>query len=383
MDLPGKDEILSLSSRSNGPRVSLYLPTHRGGPEVRQDPIRLKNLVVAAEDQLAAQGLRPTLARDRLEPLRELVDDADFWAERSDGLCIFIDEEGRISKYRLPLAVEELMYVGPQFHLKPLLPLLFEGNTFYLLAISMNDIRLLHCTAIAEDEVKLPQMPRNMADVLWPDDPEKQTQFRGFYTGASGGTAEFHGAGGSEEDVKDDLLRYFQRVDAVLTPYLKKRERPLVLACVEYLAPIYRRANEYDLLVEDFVRGNPDELSPDELRKEGWQVMEPYFARVLDQTIDRYRSLGGTGLASADPAEAALAALDGRVDRAVVTLGVQRWGSIDIEGHTAETHDSPQTGDEDLLDFVAVQTLTNGGEVYTVDEDKAPEQTGIAAILRY
>ena len=38
--------------------VSLYMPTHRGGAEIEQDPIRWKNLLRTAEERLEKKGMR-------------------------------------------------------------------------------------------------------------------------------------------------------------------------------------------------------------------------------------------------------------------------------------------------------------------------------------
>ena len=45
------DELVAMDAR---PAVSLYLPTHVAGREIRQDPIRLKNLLSSAAERLAA-----------------------------------------------------------------------------------------------------------------------------------------------------------------------------------------------------------------------------------------------------------------------------------------------------------------------------------------
>jgi len=49
-----RDYIVDLLSAEPGtPRVSLFMPTHRSGPETRQDPICFKNLLGEAESELA------------------------------------------------------------------------------------------------------------------------------------------------------------------------------------------------------------------------------------------------------------------------------------------------------------------------------------------
>lgn len=53
-------QLRSVLAESRTPAVSIFMPTHRAGQEIRQDPIRLKNLVRRAEQQLIEEGTRPT-----------------------------------------------------------------------------------------------------------------------------------------------------------------------------------------------------------------------------------------------------------------------------------------------------------------------------------
>ena len=52
------DELVAIDAR---PAVSLYLPTHLAGREIRQDPIRLKNLLSSTAERLAATWRRPEI----------------------------------------------------------------------------------------------------------------------------------------------------------------------------------------------------------------------------------------------------------------------------------------------------------------------------------
>ena len=79
MDILSRDDLKNLSEKRDGWHVSIFMPTHRAGPETQQDPIRLKNLLGQAEEQLVAAGLRPPEAQARLEPASKLVQDGLFW----------------------------------------------------------------------------------------------------------------------------------------------------------------------------------------------------------------------------------------------------------------------------------------------------------------
>ena len=174
MSLPTREDLKALSQQQDESLVSIYLPTRPAGPETRENPIRFKNLLAAAESKLSERGFRASEARAMLEPAQQLVDDYDFWQHQSTGLALFISSSFSRS-YRLPLDFEELVLVGPHFHLKPLVPLLSGDGRFYLLALSQNEIRLFQGTRHTFEEVMLTeQVPGSLAEALWYEDPEKQ-----------------------------------------------------------------------------------------------------------------------------------------------------------------------------------------------------------------
>lgn len=69
MPILSRDELKTVITESERPSVSLFLQTHRAGPEIQQDPIRLKNLLKQAESQLTVEGLRSAEARELLAPV--------------------------------------------------------------------------------------------------------------------------------------------------------------------------------------------------------------------------------------------------------------------------------------------------------------------------
>jgi hypothetical protein len=52
------DELVATDAQ---PAVSLYLPTHMAGPETRQDPIRLKNLLSVAVAMAGSPRRNPSV----------------------------------------------------------------------------------------------------------------------------------------------------------------------------------------------------------------------------------------------------------------------------------------------------------------------------------
>lgn len=362
--------------------VSLFLPTGRAGPAAREGAIRLKNLLRQAEERLLALGLRTPEAQEFLKPAWNLVGDSLFWSYQSDGLAIFVGG-GEMQKWRLPLRFEELVVVAGRFHVKPLLPLFTGDGRFHVLALSQNQVRLLLGTRHSVTEVPVEEVPTALADVLRADLVEKHLQFRTAATSGPGRQAvAYHGHGGADAGHKDDILRFFRRLDEGLRAYLAPEPVPLVLAGVDYLLPLYREASSYPHLVEGGVTGSPDRLTPEQLHAQAWALVEPHFRRALERAADKFAERVGTGLASAQLPEVLRAAREGRVEDLFVAVGVQRWGRIAPTGGVA-VHESPEPGDQDLLDLIAVETLFRRGTVYAVPPEVVPGGDCLAAVFRY
>lgn len=384
MDLVTRRDLEVLARVDRGPCVSLLMPTHQAGPEMRQDPIRLKNLIGEAEDLLVESGLRAPEARELLEPARRLLDDHYFWRHQNHGLAAYLHPRG-LRTFRVPLELDDLAVVGERFHLKPLLALLSEDGQFYVLALSQNSVRLLQGTRFTVSQVELEDVPESLDEALRWEDPERQVQFH-TETRQRGDRrrAMFFGQGiTGEETRKEEILRFFQQLDRGLHEVLRSEQVPLVLVGVDYLLPIYREANTYPHLLEAGVTGNPDERSPKDLHEAAWEMVEPVLRQARHEAAAEYERLLGTGKASSDLKEVMPSARHGRVAAVFVPLSTQVWGRFEADTEAVEVHDERRPGDEDLLDHVAVHTLLNGGSVYPVEAEEVPGEGIVAATFRY
>jgi hypothetical protein len=382
MDIITMAELKTLSGGYPGWCVSLFMPTHRKGRETEQDPIRFRNLLDEVAGRLQSKGLRSSAEREMLKPAWRLLRDQNFWRHQSDGLALFLNpEECRV--YRLPVSFDELVVISPRFHLKPLLPFFTGDGHFYILGLSREHIRLLEGTRHTVDEIDLGDMNKSMAEALQYEHFAKQLQFHtGTPAGSGKRAAMFHGHDIGDEE-KDRILRWFRRVEDELSILLAGDQSPLVTAGVDYLFPIFREANSYPYLLEEVIRGNPDELKPEELHARAWPIVEPIFLSAREKAVSKYRQLAGTGQTTTDVKEAVLAASHGRVEVLFVAIGLQVWGSFDPGTNTVSIHQDPDPRDQDLLDAAAVQCILNGGTVYAVEPDHVPDHALIAAVFRY
>jgi len=330
--------------------------------------------------ELAALGVRTPEARELLAPGYDLLGQTQFWQHPADGLAVFL-APGRSHVFQVPLPLREFVTVADRFHLKPLLPLLTGDGRFYILAISQNVVRLLQATRHGVHEVRPELMPKGFADATRFWGKEKQQDFH-VRQGAGGERSSLvHGQETTFADPKDRLAQYFHLIDGGIRPVLQPDNAPLVLAAVEYYYPIYREANTYGHLLEEFVHGNPDGLRDEELHAKAWKIVEPHFLKRRHTAEVEFPQVLGTGRASNDPQEVVRAALAGRVATLFVDVRAELWGSVD--GATQQVHPEARPGDQDLLDLAATHTLLKDGTVYAVEPDKVPGRGKLAAVFRY
>ncbi len=372
--------------------ISIFLPTHRKGPEILQDPIRFKNLLRDAEEQLVEKGIRRPEALKLLEPARMLVKDTDFWQHQSDGLAFFLSPDWS-RYYRLELSFKERLIVAEHFAVKPILPHFAHDGQFYILALSQNNVRLLRGSRFNVSEVETEKMPRSLLETLSPDHggqvQEKHFTLHG--GGGPGGSLSGSsspvatGQGGAKDYAKQDILQFLHRVEKGLLEVVKDDKLPLVLAGVEYLLSIYKEINKYPNLLVQSIKGNPDLLSAKELHKSAWDIIEPQLLAEQKKAAERFEQFYGKGSDKvSDTLERIVpAAHSGQVEILFAASGVQHWGMFDRTENEVQLHEQQEAGDESLMDLAAAFTFMNGGTVYVVDEEGVPGGKPVAAIFRY
>lgn len=377
-----RETIDRLADAAGAPLVSLYLPTHRTSPDSSQDPIRLKNLLARAEQEMLDQGMRRGDARALVAPARALLGDTHFWSRQSAGLALFLSSEG-MQLFRVPVDVPELVMVNERFHLKPLLGLLGSEGRAFVLALSLRRVRLFETSREDIRELDLHDIPTSLLDAVGYDWEQRSLQF---HTGTGNGrgamrSAVFHGHGEPGDDEKAEIGKFLKVVAGGVEKLLHNERAPLILAGVEYLTAMYQRATSYRYLLNQVIRGNPDQMTPLELHAVAWPLAARYFARAeADAAQLCHVAAPGT---SSDLPQIVQAAFEGRIESVFVPVGIHKWGRFDPESFSTEVHPNRRPGDRDLLDLVALQSLATGGEVFAVAPGEVPGGGEIAATLRY
>lgn len=373
-----RSTILELVEQAGNPSVSIFLPTHEKGEEVQQDPIRLKNLLKEAEEQLASMGMGARKVEEFLKPARELLDRPLFWKHGDRGLAIFLTEEGA-RQFKVPLDFHEQVYTGSRFLITPLLPMITLDGSFCVLGISQKKVRLIRATREKLQEIALEEAPTSMEEFKQYDQEEKSLSSSSERVGQN---SMFHGWGDASVD-NHDVENYLKQVENEVTSQMGQRNEPLVLAGIEEALALYRKVNHYNRVMDEALENNPDPWSDEELRDRAWEVIKSYFLKDMYNDLSRYNDLRESDRQSDNLGRIVESSHYGKVDTLFITKGELSWGRFDAERDVVHHAGSKGNGDYDLINEAAIRTLSQGGDVYALDREEMPDGAPVAAIYRY
>ncbi len=274
---------------------------------------------------------------------------------------------------------------GTQFYIRPLLNELAKPKSFYILALSQKDVRLLHCTYESCEETPWPKDTSTSFDEYMnsakPDHNDTHDSSAGPSAGHSKGV--LGSTSTTREDKPEYLAHFFQQIDRRVREVLHDSNEPLVLAAVDYEIAQYRSLNTYPFLSDEDVHGAPNSLKSGEMHARAIEALERSIQRKADEVLAEYDHKVGGG-ASNRIKDVVKAAHDGRVLTLLVSDTLQQAGSFNETTQAVKGHSNGSAEEEeDLINDAAVQTILHGGNVLSLPNKKMPNGAAAAAIFRY
>ncbi len=367
--------------------VSIYIPTHRKGKEVNegQDAILLKNHYQKIKRHLEQKDMTENEAAKYLQPIRQLIDNKDFWRHQESGLAVFLGQDF-FEYHHLPYSTREFSLLSTSFHLEQLLPWFNGEDTFYILALSLKKVRLLVANEYEIRELDIEKLvPENIDVVLSYYEFEQEQQSPSQWQGG-GGSPTYPDQKREKGFDKVYMEEYFRHINEGLDKIMVFKQLPVVLAAVDYLHPIYHKTNKTLNLQDEGIKGNPDQMQPQELLEKALEIMRPHLDKRKLDHMETYRSLAGTEKTAHDIHQIAPAAIDGRIEALFIVRGTHHWGTVNLEDHSVQLRDEPHENDQCLVSKSAVQTILHGGSTYLVAQDLLPEDIAdarLAAVFRW
>lgn len=368
-----RNEILELASQESKHCVSIYIPTHQKGHEVKEgyDKINLKNQIKEAEQQLQRKGLLENEITTFLKPVQNLLEDSNFWSNQKQGLAIFVGDNF-FKTISLPYEVEAHTTVNGRMHIKELIKDIEDNDKmYYILRLSQHQPAAFMVSNGAISPIAC-DMPQDIKEVTKFYDVEKEVQGRPYTGNATHANAPI------EDREKEFVLEFFRKIDEAIRPAINTGGSfvPLVLVGDERMHAIYEEANTYPNLIAHQFNKNFDNHSEKEILEAVNPTISLRFSEDRNKKMEQYNSKAKPTVS--EIADVVEAAYEGRVDTLFVGKG-HRWGEFDKENYKVRTNQ----GSECLYNEAAFYTLKNGGEVFVDDAEKVMGgKEEIAAILR-
>ena len=274
-----------------------------------------------------------------------------------------------------------------------MLPVVDATGWFWLLTITAGRSRLLRGSRwmIGESEgIDLPQGVEELYnETVFQEQHYTRPDARPQRSGV-GGLSHAQSFGAAPEDLRKGLLlQYLRRIAGIVEPVLKRDPAPLILAAQPEIQGNFREMASWKELLPEGLQDNPDAMSDDQLREKAWALLDPARDKSRGDAIgppqrtDRHRQRQGRHDAGGDRQGGARGPC-----RAVFLLPGRPVGGRLIEagdqaGDRIVAHDEKAEDDDDLLNYAAVMTLRQGGDVTLVEPAQLPPPGLAAAILRY
>lgn len=375
-----------LASAGSGLRLSLYLPFAKSRREPREDMILLRDLRREARAALGNHFASPFDTESLLSPIDSLLSEPASERLAGQGLALFV-ADGKSLALLLPYAPAASVQVDRLFRLQGILPQLFGRDRFYLLKLSQHDIRLWDCDGLDMRAIPLTGLHTDIRDTPHFGNAQRQVSLHTNSSGHHGlghGDVARSGAGpGDGKDAKAEIETFFRQIDHGIQARLPDPGLPMLLAGVDYLAPIFRRVNTYKHLAEAVLPGNPDSLgSPEDLHARANALMAERERAERNQAMGLFvENLARARTCSGYP-DTVPCAVQGRLTHLFVENGRPGWGSYESENGRTALWDAYKDGAIDLANLACIHAYHGRARIYAFAPGELPGGAGIAGLYR-
>ncbi len=367
---------------AKGPCVSVYMPLAVSpiGQAGNVSALQWRELMAGLENQVAIWGAEGRQLLDSISNFQALASEASV-----SGKSIAVLRSADVFRVTsLQSEVPAKAVLGNELWIRPLLLELTVGRSFYLLALSQNDVRLLHCTTSSSEEIPIGRGSATSFDAYMNSAKPDHARVNGASAGSSAGSARtVVGTTNTERETKEEYLtHFFQQIDRGVTESLKGHTEPLVTVGVDYELSLYKTVNSYSNLIEEGVQGAPNSLKSGEMHARALLALRRDYDSRVDDVLAEYDHKVGGG-ASNRLKDVVTAAHDGRVLTLVVSDSLTTTGSFDEATHEVSGRAKGAGNDQDLVNDAAIQTILHAGNVFVAGNHKMPHGSPVAAIFRY
>ncbi|MEU2156082.1 chemotaxis protein [Streptomyces sp. NPDC019396] len=346
------------------PAVSLLMPTHRREPDKEQDPVRLRNLMAEAKEQLETDPDVPRATRIAItEELNRAMQEIDL-VHAEDGLVVFA-APGEHEVWMLGRTVPERVVLSDTYLTRNLVSAQAAERPFWVLAISSDHVTLWSGTAGRLTEIHRGAFP--MTRVFENFDAERRERI-----------------GDVPSTFTDEATRQFLKAsDTAMGTLLRTDPRalyvvgePAALSLLDHAGTV-SKGKAVHVPMGGLQHGPADAL---------WQAVRPHAeARARQEVegvlaeLDRAR---GRRAFAAGLDEIHQNVMSGRVALLAVEENY-RETVRNSGGHLLPAEPGDRGALDDIVDEIVEKSLETGAQVRFVPDGTLAGVGGIASALRY
>jgi hypothetical protein len=366
-------EFIDTEASHPGPKISIFFSVPNASDFAMFGKADMRSLIQRAARRMTFSG---ALVESRLEleaALNDLVETPSLWENRVDGYAIFASNTA-VHCYDLPSEVHRVVVVSDEFYIRPLIKMLAMPHTFYILQVSLGNVRLVRVMPQLVSEVPLGALPNDRASHDSDTTPVHDRNFHSALVthGKSGASAMV--PHGSHEDAKHAQgKRYLQHAAHLLDQLLNGKHVPVILIGPDSARGHFMHHAKYKNIISSSQELHLPDLPNHTARDSShlWQecakIVEGCQAGSnAENAISEFQALEGLGRTSHNAHDIRQLAVIGKID--TLLLGDSRT----IDGVLSQE----QYDENEAI----INTLRHGGKV--VEGDITHFDYPTAAILR-
>jgi hypothetical protein len=271
--IPSRKDLKQLAKFNQPHCLTIYAPYIEPTGSTNPNKIMLKNLIKQALIDLKIAGLKPSLAEKTIRPVKALLEGQEFWPAKRESLVIFA--HSNLFKYfSIPTNdLPRILCVEKGFNVEPLQSLAADSDAYMVLALDHKNVQLYEANRYGIKQISLKGFPASMYSTLHIDELPQTLEPHTITSIDHPENKTFHGQYNVSQTDKTMLLQFFRHINRRLHEFLRGQTKPLVIAGVGYLLPLYQSVNTYPHLVSKGINGSPSSIDDRRLNKKAWKIV--------------------------------------------------------------------------------------------------------------
>lgn len=346
--------------------------------------IQLKKAIEAARQQVAAANPAADI-HEKLNSQLDIVAKNDIaLTSHEGGLALYVTPEN-IYYYHLTSAPAEQVTFGSFANLLPLAENFQFTKDYHLLVLNREGVSLFEAHGAKLQEIDMTKQdadaPVDLETALGTDVSGGELNFGSYSGGTSGknGSGAFHGQNEVSQEKDIDRERYFNLVDQFITAnYSNTTKLPLILFTTKDNEAIYRKVSDNQYLSAAAINGSGSGLDTKQIAAKAVELINDLAATEQKELLERLKEATPENKIQDRLEDLAGVSIQGRIEALYLEKGYQVNGTITEDGIYQENDEA-----NDFVQKLAQNVLQAKGNVYIFDQEALPEDTHLAARLRY